>query len=347
MQKKGNKKKGKKPAYRVEQAPVAKGAIMTNPRYKFGSTANGVIISHREYLAPVAPTSTAFSTNYYPLNIGDHTTFPWLSGMARNFSAYRFLSARARYVSEAPTSTAGIVMIAYTADAGDLSNAPGTKSDMLEFANSLRCAPWENAQVSLDLTKTEKYVRIGNKYGFTASTSQPALDIRTVADGLLWVGTSGISAATVGDVFLEYTVELMNPIGATPVVIGQAQCTTLATDLFQNAGVTNLVASQYNIVFGSGSVAFSTVGQVMVTITYTASATATMAALTVDSGTTIWAACNSLKTTGDFHSTYALTLSCTGLTTISSGVITNLATSVTKVSITPYLSSQVGVTAFP
>jgi hypothetical protein len=333
----------------VRKAPVAIGTVMTTPQYKFSSTGNGITISHREYLGSLVTTNSAFETcQTYAINAGDHTTFPWLMSIARNFGRYRMKAVKALWISEAATTTTGTIMLSYSTDPADLNMPPTSKVAMMEYASSLRCAPWENATLTAKLSHEAKYVRPGNNYYPVSTTANNnATDPRTVADGVLLVSASNVALGTPGDIFIEYVVELMDPVSALARPIGNAQCTTAASALFGTAGVVVRVASEVFFTFAANTLSFTYTGECLLMIGFTASASATAIVPTVSTGCTLVTSSIALNTVSTFKSWILLSLVCTGPTTITEGAMTNLAASVTKVILAPYESSTLGTAIFP
>lgn len=68
--------------------PVSDG----QPIPHFGNLEAATIVSHREFIGDItADGGTAFTNASYPINPGLASTFPWLSGVSRGYSQYRFL----------------------------------------------------------------------------------------------------------------------------------------------------------------------------------------------------------------------------------------------------------------
>jgi hypothetical protein len=240
----------------VSRAPAAIGTSITG-QVRSINGGRTVRVSHREYIGALTTTGAALEgVNYYPLNPGDHTTFPWLAGIARRFSRFRFIKARAAFVSEQASTATGIILLSYSGDGGDILNAPNTKTEMLEYGDSLRCAPWQNAVMDLHISGQTKNIKMGNNYNAIVSSSSAFAtaaganglqDIRAISDGVLFATASNVANGLAGDIYLEYEVELSNPVGTGATCMGVASCTGNATTPLQNYQAACPVFSEINI----------------------------------------------------------------------------------------------------
>jgi len=197
-------------------APVAVGKIRRSERPRMRTLSNGdCVITHREYIADVVATgATTFSVVQYSCNPGLSTTFPWLSSVASNFESYRFERLNFEYETDISTATAGTAIMGMDYDAAD--PAPTTKTQVLSYRGAVRSPVWQPCcMVSLneDLNKLKSfYIRRG--------TLAANLDIKTYDTGNLFMCTVS-PAATIGELYVEYTVRLMTPhLGS--VAIGNA-----------------------------------------------------------------------------------------------------------------------------
>jgi hypothetical protein len=179
------------------------------------------VISHREYIADVVSTgATTFSVVSYACNPGVSGTFPWLSSVASNFESYRFERLNFEYETDISTATAGTAIMGLDYDAAD--PAPTTKTQVLSYRGAVRSPVWQPCcMVSLqeDLNKLKSfYIRRG--------TLSANLDIKTYDTGNLFMCTVS-AAATIGELYVDYTVRLMTPhLG--PVGIGNALYSTFS-----------------------------------------------------------------------------------------------------------------------
>jgi len=174
-----------------------------------------VCLKHREFLG-VINSSTAFETNVYEINPGLDRTFPWASGIARQFQQYSIKAMVVEYIS---TSATSLVSGTNTA-LGQI--AIGTQYDSVvpEFRNlnDMLNSQWATStKISSDLlhpiecqksqtTALPLYIRSGAAPG----------DIRLYDIGRFTVATYGAQASNqVGQLWVSYEIELMKPISTS------------------------------------------------------------------------------------------------------------------------------------
>ena len=220
--------------YTVESNSLVKGG-MSPMEIKNTSYNGGVIMRHREYLAPVLAT-VDFTNRVYPLNPGLSGTFPWVSKPANAFEQWKLRGAIVEYVSTSSdavlstntSSSLGQVMIATQYDSA--AEPFGSKMEMLnhEFSNSrkpsvdfvhpIECASSLSAQSIF-------YVR--------NSHTPPNTDTRLYDLGLLQIATQGMQAVggSVGDIYITYEIEFYKAcVNADPPV------NSILSDHFQISG---------------------------------------------------------------------------------------------------------------
>jgi len=216
--------KGRGPPNRGDQkkfqAPVAQTNVNRTRKPKVQTLVNGDCrITHREYVEDIVAAGggppTPFTAQALALNPGQKTTFQWLSRIAANYESYRFESLHFCYETEAATTLGGTLMLAIDYDAAD--PAPTSKQQAMAYRSSTRTAPWAGCRhrsMNEDLRKNKSnFVRIG--------AQPPNTDIKTYDIGNLFVISQGIgvSGATLGELYVEYTVLLMTPV-YEPLYIG-------------------------------------------------------------------------------------------------------------------------------
>lgn len=210
------RKRGPNPNSKGDQksksAPVAMTNVNRTRKPRVQTLPNGDCrITHREYVEDIAAgvgTPSPFTVQGLPLNPGQKGTFQWLSRIAANYESYAFESLRFCYETEASTTLGGTLMLAIDYDAAD--PAPVSKQQAMAYRSSTRTAPWsgcKHTSMREDLAKNKSnFVRIG--------AQPPNTDIKTYDIGNLWVISQGISTsgATLGELYVEYTVKLMTPV---------------------------------------------------------------------------------------------------------------------------------------
>jgi hypothetical protein len=175
-------------------------------------TDQSVVIRHKEYIGPLTG-STAFTVQReLVVNPGLSGTFPWLSGIAKNFQEYSVKGMVYHYVPtsgsaiSSTSSALGSVMFQTTYRSTDA--APTSKVEMLNEYWSNEVVPFETCVHPIECDPKENpfsihYVRVGTAVG------EPLLyDI-----GRTFIATQGMqSAYVVGDVWVTYEIEFKKPI---------------------------------------------------------------------------------------------------------------------------------------
>lgn len=176
-----------------------------------------IIVRHKEFLTEVRGSTTFTVRNEFDLNPGLSTTFPWLSGIASQYSQYKIRGLVYYYVptsgSIAAASPAlGTVMMQTSYRATEA--APTSKIEMLneywsseakpseEFCHPIECDPKENPF-------NVQYIRRGE---LPASENQLMYDL-----GRTTIAVSGQQAndQVLGDLWVTYEIELKKPVLAS------------------------------------------------------------------------------------------------------------------------------------
>jgi len=185
-------------------APVAKGmAFSRSPAPTITNITGGVRVAHREFVAELASTGAPFNGGSYAINPGLSALFPWLAPIANRYETYKIRKLTAHYEPQCPATTAGYVMMALEYDAAD--ETPSTASQMLNMNDRAGGPIWSPTRFQANLAAGDKspskYTRNGSVTG----------DIKTYDVGNLYVATQGVTAATVGLVYIEYIIDLFTP----------------------------------------------------------------------------------------------------------------------------------------
>jgi len=181
---------------------------------------SSVVIRHREYIGEIRSSTTFTVQDSLELNPGNPRTFPWLSGVAVRFQAYRFRGVVFHYIPSSGNAVSssnpalGTVMLQTSYRSSDA--APISKTEVLNeywasetvpsdsLAHPIECDPKENPYKI-------QYVRNG---------AVPASDSKLIYDlGVTHVCTSGqqTSGNVIGDLWVTYEVELKKPIVSSNV----------------------------------------------------------------------------------------------------------------------------------
>jgi hypothetical protein len=194
----------------ISAAPTARSRTIRTAKPQLESQRNGDCrIRHREYIQDITAgtgSPSVFSVQTLPVNPGQQSTFPWLSQLAQRFESYRFDSLKFCFETESPSTTPGSLILGVDYDASD--PAPVSKQQLMAYRSSVRSAPWEyccHTSLSEDLHKQKSY--------FVRPAGVPvSADVKLYDVGNLQVASQGAtSAATLGELYVEYDVLLMTP----------------------------------------------------------------------------------------------------------------------------------------
>jgi len=128
--------------------------------------------------------------------------FNWLSSFAANFDKYRILSFKAMFVSNQPTSTAGRVGLGIDYDSTD--PLPADRTEFFSLTHNVESAPWDSLVLNVPFKPEVKFV---NSHTTTDSKLIDYGQLVCMADQIVTSGT----AITLGDVIIEYEIELLEP----------------------------------------------------------------------------------------------------------------------------------------
>jgi len=193
---------------------------------------------------PSATGNFDISTIY--ANPGIAVSFPWLSGLAQNYSKFRWRFLRFFYSSSCPTSTTGKVFI--YVDYNWASSNPTTLAQVVSGDTSSTGPAWFGGTVNVDkgfgpmasdadiftdvdctrLTQPWYFVRTSNTYGGGGSlTGAPTGGIGTLAFSpgtptdesaytvRVCCGNNGVTSSTVpGELYVSYICDLIEPVAS-------------------------------------------------------------------------------------------------------------------------------------
>lgn len=186
-----------------------------NPRIKNDLEREGaVVITHREHIGSIK-SSTDFQVQFeLPINPAQNGTFPWLSGVASEFTMWEPLGMVFEYVSTSGNAVSstnnalGEVIMTVNANSNDSSYVSKTQMLNADFAQAF--APSKNGACPVECSPqlsalTKLYTRYGAK--------KEGSDIRMSDIGVLTVATAGMQAADIelGELYVTYQVALFKP----------------------------------------------------------------------------------------------------------------------------------------
>lgn len=207
------KKKAKQPnqlalrdSLQMQMAPaaIAKRAPTFQP--KFNSVKGTYCVSNKEFLRNLAPTtsgSSELSVIGLTCQVGIAEMFPWLSTIANTHQRYRMKRLAFNYVPVAGTQTRGRVVMAFSIDPTEPN--PDSMAHITQYPKYIANSVWTPMTLNVDLK--DRNEELYTRSGFVKDT-----DIKTYDLGKLFVGISDTTDTnTIGQLFVDYEVELMTP----------------------------------------------------------------------------------------------------------------------------------------
>jgi hypothetical protein len=197
-------------------APAAFGSRTKVAKASFGG--GRTIIKHSEYVGDIGGSvgfTIALSLN---LNPGLQGSFPWLSQIANAYEKFSVKQIQYRYCSESPTSTTGAVFLSPEYNPQDA--PPSSKLETFQNEDTVRTVPWEDVTCKIPT----KYLKVYNEY-FIRLGNMANSDLKTYDPLVLNVCTQGnANGGTIGEIWVDYQIELINPQGNINPVGGSATC---------------------------------------------------------------------------------------------------------------------------
>lgn len=213
--------------------PISGSAIVTRSKIPPQITLKGssTFIRNTEYVINVTVAALgAFAVARYGLI---PATASWLPGVASNYSKWRWHFLKFIYIPIIPTTTTGQVILSLGYDSLDASAT--TLVQAAQAYNAVAAPVWAGYNGTNDLNKYSPIRSVGSVsvlvdstrlggpsgdafYRYLSLTAYGALgatDQNVYSPGYLTVATAGGAAAnTVGFLFMEYVIELIEPIAS-------------------------------------------------------------------------------------------------------------------------------------
>nr|ASA69346.1 29 kDa coat protein [Tobacco necrosis virus D] len=221
-------RKGSGMSFRPLTVPVAGSVIYSRPRVpQVRTNQMSTFVVNTELVANITLAAAgAFSFTTQPLipSFGS-----WLANIADLYSKWRWISCSVVYIPKCPTSTQGSVVMAIVYDSQD--TTPTTRTQVSQCYQSITFPPYagyggasalnhkgssgESLVSTLDTNRVDKkwYSTIGNA-AFTALTS---LDKNQFCPATAIIAGDGgpVAATAVGDIFMRYEIEFIEPVNPT------------------------------------------------------------------------------------------------------------------------------------
>lgn len=210
----------------VVAAPVSGSAIFRHRVPRLLNTREGVILSNTERFSVLNLASLGATTSSRVDVVPP--SFPWLNGVAVNYSKYRWIAVQMYYIPIAPTNTNGLMAMGYVYDVNDGigGNSVALTQQLYKSVSGPVWAGYEGASglnsdslrvpmgaiaMTLDTGKLEKPYY---KYSTTAQISAmsgPEASMYIPAS-VIWATDSSPVSTTAGLIMAKYTVELLEPV---------------------------------------------------------------------------------------------------------------------------------------
>lgn len=197
------------------------------------STKSGMRIKHSELISVIGG-SVAYAVNTIDINPAISASFPWLSGVAVNFEAFKIHALQLRYVPRCATTTVGTIMMSTDYNSGDptATAGPATETALMASPGAADGPAWTTIVSSLDPR------RFNFQRYFTRGVAVQSNELYDPA--FMYVGTVAfINTAVVGRLFVDYDIELMTPALPTTADVKPTNTSTFTLRGLQNIAVPN------------------------------------------------------------------------------------------------------------
>jgi len=199
-----NQKPGAIKSY-ICEVPVSRTTIIKHSNASIKNVGhNSVLVKHKELLAN-AVGQISFSSQFFSMQPGLATTFPWLSRMALLYEKYKVKKLSVRYITRATTSYPGSYQMAFDYD--PLDGLPNGEAAFSSYSGLVETPPWRDVVLHMDpkMCNREYYIRSSPLVAGSA-------DLKTYdVANLIVASVDGTSGAQWGKIWLEYEIELINP----------------------------------------------------------------------------------------------------------------------------------------
>lgn len=226
------------------------GKTNTGSRLVKNSPKNEVRMSRREYITDITP-QAGWSVFKLSINPGDNFSFPWLSGVARNFEKYVINRLTIEYKTGQSSIIPGKIQMGPDFDPSDPS--PMSKKELLTYTLACDGPVWQN--FSLDIPKG--YLMNQKKY-YVRSHAEIVNDLKLYDACNIFIGSDANSTelSYLGEIWINYDITLYEP--QAPLLTNDLQ--SLGKFYRFSNGVTNANP------FGQGLIPFIEKGSLNVTL---------------------------------------------------------------------------------
>lgn len=170
------------------------------------STKNRVYtVRNRELIDSEIAGATSFTLRkFIEINPGLSETFPWLSGIATNYTEYKFKRLVFRYITRSPTTKQGSVLFSPLYD--PLDPAPPSEQAASSIRGTVEGPVWNELVLVADHLLSDAYKRYFIRQGPVAA------DLKTYDPLALVLFTNDcVDASPIGKLWVEYEIDFFEP----------------------------------------------------------------------------------------------------------------------------------------
>jgi hypothetical protein len=201
-------------AYRSSvPAGVVSERFYLGPRLRTLPSGKVTTVRNSGSLIKVTSSSTAGAevAGVIKFNARNAVDLPWLSGIGRQYSKYRVISARFSWEPVVSTTVSGEICMAMLYDIADINTANFTIDRLMQTEGSRWATIWSplKSPVVADVS------RLALKWYLSGATSGTAAENLQTPFQLAFVAQSSSVSIPLGRVMAEYVVEFTEPVDTT------------------------------------------------------------------------------------------------------------------------------------
>jgi len=186
-------------------APAAQGYVFENRP----TAARTCRIKHRELIGLLETTGAGEFEIIYnqPLNPGNPSAFPWLSGISCNWEQFRFRKLHFYYEPSVGTNSDGSVYTVLDYNVQD--DEPTDAIELMTYEGAKKSPVW----LMMDYPVETKLLNQSKAYYTIKGVNNlpPQSDPKSYYPGRIYVASAGTETGTVGELYVDYEVELIAP----------------------------------------------------------------------------------------------------------------------------------------
>lgn len=220
-----------------------------------GNTGSITVLKHRGLMRTIIG-STTFNCINEQVNPGKASIFPWMSRLARSYDKYRFKKLKFIYRPVCSTTQTGVVMMSFDFDT--LDSIPVTKAQQAQTLPNVESNAFAPCELKVECDKVWRFTRQG---GIADG------DLKTYDLGQIVVSSAYATATLLGEVYVEYEVELEKPTSGTPLQ-NRIESITASKALPFNAAVNTSTAQPF-AVLNTSQLICQTPGEYLIQVRYT------------------------------------------------------------------------------